>query len=129
MSFINQSVFRSCLTSGRLVQQGGSKPSPAGIYDKRGPVAWVTLNRPAQFNAYNMAMRDALFQILTAIHDYRDVRGMVLRGPAQAFSTGADLAEFGIAPSPIGPRWVRFRRDLWGMLRALPIPTIAPIHA
>ena len=125
---INQVVFSSAITSGRLVQQEGSKPSPAVLYDKRGPVAWVTLNRPAQFNAYNMAMRDDLFQILAAIHDDRDVRAMVLRGAGQAFSTGGDLAEFGMAPSPIVARWVRFRRDVWGMLRALPIPTIAAIH-
>src|SRR5579863_4789994 len=108
-------------------------PSPANgssavLYARRGPVAWVTLNRPAQFNAYNMAMRDALFQILTAIHDDRDVRAMVLRGAGQAFSTGGDLAEFGMAPSPIVARWVRFRRDVWGMMRALPIPTVAAIH-
>jgi enoyl-CoA hydratase/carnithine racemase len=53
---------------------------------------------------------------------------MVLRGAGQAFSTGGDLAEFGMAPSPIVARWVRFRRDVWGMLRGLPIPTIAAIH-
>src|SRR5208282_4253413 len=102
--------------------------SSAVLYAKRGPVAVVTLNRPAQFNAYNMAMRDDLFQILGAIHDDREVRAMVLRGAGQAFSTGGDLAEFGMAPSPIVARWVRFRRDVWGMLRALPIPTIAAIH-
>ena len=105
-----------------------SNDSRAVLYEKRGSVAWVTLNRPAQFNAYNMAMRDALFQILAAIHDDADVSAMVLRGAGQAFSTGGDLAEFGMAPSPIVARWVRFRRDVWGMLRALPIPTIAAIH-
>ena len=105
-----------------------SDGSSAVLYEKRGPVAWVTLNRPAQFNAYNMAMRDDLFQILDAIHGDRDVRAMVLRGAGQAFSTGGDLAEFGMAPSPIVARWVRFRRDVWGMLRALPVPTIAAIH-
>src|SRR5713226_3204149 len=102
--------------------------SPAVLYAKRGAVAWVTLNRPDQFNAYNMAMRDDLFQILAAIHDDRDVRTMVLRGAGQAFSTGGDLAEFGMAPSPIVARWVRFRRDVWGRLRELPIPTVAAIH-
>src|SRR5208282_4834729 len=102
--------------------------SSAVLYARRGAVAWVTLNRPAQFNAYNMAMRDDLFQILAAIHDDREVSAMVLLGAGQAFSTGGDLAEFGMAPSPIVARWVRFRRDVWGMLRALPIPTIAAIH-
>jgi len=55
--------------------------SPAVLYAKRGAVALVTLNRPDQFNAYNMAMRDALFQILAAIHDDTEVRAMVLRAP------------------------------------------------
>src|ERR1700676_4335908 len=102
--------------------------SPAVLYAKRGAVAWVTLNRPDQFNAYKMAMRDDLFQILAAIHEEIEIRAMVLRGAGKAFSTGGDLAEFGMAPSPIVARWVRFRRDVWGMMRALPIPTVAAIH-
>jgi len=105
-----------------------SKDSSAVLYARRGPVAWVTLNRPDHFNAYNMAMRDELFSILGAIHDDTEVRAMVLRGAGKAFSTGGDLAEFGTAPSPIVARWVRFRRDVWGMMRALPIPTVAAIH-
>jgi enoyl-CoA hydratase len=102
--------------------------SSAVLYAKRGAVAWVTLNRPDQFNAYNMAMRDDLFQILAAIHEDTEVRAMVLRGAGKAFSTGGDLSEFGMAPSPVVARWVRFRRDVWGMMRALPIPTVASIH-
>ncbi len=105
-----------------------SNGSSAVLYAKRGAVAWVTLNRPDQFNAYNMAMRDELFQILAAVHEDSTVRAMVLRGAGKAFSTGGDLAEFGMAPSPIVARWVRFRRDVWGMMRALPIPTVAAIH-
>jgi enoyl-CoA hydratase len=102
--------------------------SSAVLYAKRGAIAWVTLNRPDQFNAYNMAMRDDLFQILGAIHDDSEIRAMVLRGAGKAFSTGGDLSEFGMAPSPVIARWVRFRRDVWGIMRALPIPTVAAIH-
>ena len=100
----------------------------AARYEKRGAIAWVTLNRPAQLNAYNVAMRDAMFQILSAIHDDPEVRAMVLCGAGAAFSTGGDLREFGTAPSPIAARWIRFRRDVWGRLKALPIPTIAAVH-
>jgi len=67
--------------------------SPAVLYAKRGAVAWVTLNRPDQFNAYNMAMRDDLFQILAAIHEDTEVRAMVLAGAGPAFSTGGDVSE------------------------------------
>ncbi len=98
------------------------------IFEKRDGVAWVTLNRPGQLNAYNTAMRDDLFQVLDAVQDDPDVRAMVLAGAGKAFSTGGDLSEFGSAPSPTIARWVRFRRDVWGRLKALPVPTVAACH-
>lgn len=100
----------------------------AVLYEKRGPVGWVTLNRPDQYNAYNVAMRDGLYGVLGAIHDDAEVRAMVLTGAGPAFSTGGDLHEFGSAPSPVAARWVRFRRDVWGRLKSMPIPTIAAVH-
>ncbi len=97
-------------------------------FEKRGAVAWVTLNRPGRLNAYNLAMRDDLFEILGALHDDPEVRAMVLTGAGAAFSTGGDLNEFAAAPSPIAARWVRFRRDVAGRLRSLPVPTVAAVH-
>ena len=43
------------------------------IYEKSGHIARVTLNRPQAMNAYNIRMRDDLFQVLTAIRDDPDV--------------------------------------------------------
>jgi enoyl-CoA hydratase len=98
------------------------------LFEKRGAVAWVTLNRPQQYNAYNIAMRDALYEALWAVHHDPEVRAMVLTGAGPAFSTGGDLREFGQAPSPVVARWVRFRRDVWGLMRSLPVPTVAAVH-
>src|SRR5258707_14035443 len=108
-----------------------SPPSPGFStirFEKRNRIAWITLNRPRQLNAYNVAMRDDLFAALSAIHDDPEVRAMVLSGAGPAFSTGGDVSEFGSAPSPTIARWVRFRRDVWGRMRALPIPTVAALH-
>jgi enoyl-CoA hydratase/carnithine racemase len=98
------------------------------LYEKRGAIAWVTLNRPEKLNAYNVEMRDALYETLSAIHQDSAVRAMVLRGAGDSFSTGGDVSEFGQAPSPIAARWIRFRRDVWGRLRSLSIPTVAAVH-
>src|SRR5215471_17272604 len=90
---------------------------PAVLYEKRDNVAWVTLNRPERLNAYNVEMRDNLFEVLSAVQDDPDVRAMVLTGAGNSFSTGGDVNEFGQAPSPTAARWIRFRRDVWGRLR------------
>jgi enoyl-CoA hydratase len=109
-------------------RHGDASAQPAVLFEKRGTVGWVTLNRPRQYNAYNVAMRDALYEALWAIHHDPEITAMVLTGAGPAFSTGGDLHEFGQAPSPAVARWVRFRRDVWGLLRSLPIPTIAAAH-
>jgi enoyl-CoA hydratase len=105
------------------------KPAlPAVIYEKRDAVAWVTLNRPERLNAYNVEMRDGLFEALSAVQEDPEVRAMVLAGAGRAFSTGGDVSEFGQAPSPTAARWIRFRRDVWGRLRGLTVPTVAAVH-
>jgi enoyl-CoA hydratase/carnithine racemase len=98
------------------------------LFEKRDGIAWVTLNRPDRLNAYNVAMRDDLFAALDTVHSDLNLRAMVLAGAGTAFSTGGDVSEFGQAPSPTAARWIRFRRDVWGRLRALPIPTVAAVH-
>ncbi len=105
-----------------------SAVSPAVLYAKHDNVAWVTLNRPDRLNAYNVEMRDSLFEALSAIYDDPEVRAMVLAGAGSSFSTGGDVSEFGQAPSPAAARWIRFRRDVWGRLRQMPIPTVAAVH-
>ena len=58
---------------------------------RTGPVGIVSLNRPEVLNAYNVAMRDALFEALQAVRDDPDVGALVLRGNGPAFSTGGDV--------------------------------------
>jgi enoyl-CoA hydratase/carnithine racemase len=105
-----------------------STTSTAVLYDKDGAVAIISLNRPDVLNAYNVAMRDALFEALQAAADDPEVRAVILRGNGSAFCTGGDVSEFGSAPSPIAARDVRWRRDGWGLLRTMPKPVIAAVH-
>jgi enoyl-CoA hydratase/carnithine racemase len=98
------------------------------IYEKLGHIGRVTLNRPEVLNAYSVAMRDDLHEVLGAVADDEDVRVLVIRGAGRAFCAGADIREFGTAPSPVAARQIRFARDVWTRLYALPRPTIMQLH-
>jgi enoyl-CoA hydratase/carnithine racemase len=99
------------------------------IYQKQDSIAYVTLNRPQALNAYNIRMRDELYQVLGAIKDDAEVRVAVFRGAGgRAFCAGADLTEFLTAPSPLIARRARWERDVWGLFLSLPQPLIAALH-
>ena len=99
------------------------------IYEKRNGIAYVTLNRPEVLNRYNLKMRDELYQVLTAIRDDPGVLIAIFKGAGErAFCVGADLTEFGTAPSPIIARQVRWERDIWGLFTSLKQPLIAAVH-
>ena len=98
------------------------------IYDKDDGVARLTLNRPDVLNALNLQMRDELWSALEAFRDDPDARVLVLRGAGDAFSAGADISEFGTAPSYVEARRARHERDVWGLLLHLPKPLIAAVH-
>jgi enoyl-CoA hydratase/carnithine racemase len=98
------------------------------LYERRDGVGWVTLNRPRVLNAVNLQMRDELWSLLDALELDPDVGVVVFRGAGSAFSSGADISEFGTAPSYVEARRARLERDVWGRLLHFPKPTIAAIH-
>ena len=102
---------------------------PFVLAERRGDAVWLTLNRPERLNAVHLEMRDELWMQLALLRDDPTARVAVLRGAGErAFSAGADITEFGSAPSFIEARDARVRRDLWGVMVALEIPLIATIH-
>jgi len=64
----------------------------AVLFERRGQVGWITLNRPEQRNAVNAEMRDELIRILTEARLDFDLRALVLTGAGKGFCTGADLS-------------------------------------
>lgn len=91
-------------------------------------VATITLNRPERRNAMNMAVRDLLWTYLEACRDMPDVRAIVFRGEGSCFSAGADISEFGTAPSVIASRRARHDRDVWELLLDHRCFTVARLH-
>jgi len=99
------------------------------IYEKKGGIVYITLNRPQALNAVNIKMRDELYEVLPAIEDDPEVMVGIIRGAGdRGFSAGADITEFGTTPSQAIARQVRWERDLWGKFLGVSKPLIAAIH-
>jgi enoyl-CoA hydratase/carnithine racemase len=99
------------------------------IFEKTGFTATVILNRPEVLNIHNMAMRDDLFEVLSAIREDDEIRVVLFKGAGEkAFCAGADLKEFLTAPPPATAREVRFDADLWNIFTHMPQPLMAAVH-
>jgi E-phenylitaconyl-CoA hydratase len=64
------------------------------LYEKKGKVAYITINRPEAYNAINFETWDALTQAWKDTRDDKDVWVIVITGAGdKAFSAGQDLKE------------------------------------
>ena len=72
----------------------------AVLYEARGSVALVTLNRPQALNSFTRAMHRDLWAVLDRVNADKSIRALVLTGGGRGFCAGADLAEFDFAPGP-----------------------------
>lgn len=94
-----------------------------------GGIAVLTLDRPRALNAINLGMRDQLWQWLEFMRDDPELRAVIVRGAGErAFCAGADVTEFGSAPSYLAARDARRNRDVWGLMAELPVPLVAAVH-
>ncbi len=63
------------------------------LFDVKGAVALVTLNRPQALNALNGATLQELGEVLDQINVHDDIRAVVVTGAGRAFVAGADITE------------------------------------
>jgi enoyl-CoA hydratase/carnithine racemase len=93
----------------------------------RGTVTEIEFDHPP-INIYDVATRDALCDVLTGVIADPGVHVVVFTATGDHFSAGADLKEFGTAPSLFAMRDARWGRDVWGLLRAVPVPMLASMQ-
>ena len=98
------------------------------VFEKVGGVAHLALNRPDRLNAYSVAMRDDFAEALHVVAADDEIDALLITGKGRAFCAGADLSEFGTAPSQVIARNARWQRDVWGQLLSLDKPIVVAAH-
>ncbi|MCX7634232.1 MAG: enoyl-CoA hydratase-related protein [Syntrophales bacterium] len=64
------------------------------LYEKQGPIAIITINRPEALNALNTEVNVKLIEAMGRAEDEGDVRVVILKGAGEkAFVAGADIKE------------------------------------
>jgi len=73
------------------------------VYEKSGPVATITLNRPQTINALNPQMVAEMHQALDESDADAEVRAIILTGSGRGFSAGFDIARRADGSSSLEP--------------------------
>jgi enoyl-CoA hydratase len=101
------------------------------LYERRGPVAKITLNRPKVLNALSVGLIRDMHAAFDRLEADEEVRVVVLLGAGRAFSAGYDLKESAAEPARGVVAWrERLERDVRFTLRVwdCPKPVIAAVH-
>ena len=99
------------------------------LYEKKGAIAYVTVNRPKVLNALNTPTWKDL---RTAFEDARDdttVRGVILTGAGdKAFIAGADIGELAHVAAFEAEQASRFGQDVLDLIENLGKPVVAAVN-
>lgn len=69
------------------------------IFEKKGSLAWITLNRPEKLNAIDWpgqeGICDDFFDALREVEEDDELKVVIIKGAGRAFCAGQDLSTVG----------------------------------
>jgi len=109
------------------------------LYENKGPIARIKLNRPRYRNAQSQMMLQEMDDAFQAAADDNAVRVIILSGEGERFSSGHDLGTaeeiedqieraYPEGPAGVYQRMEKIYYDYGMRWRDLPKPTIAMVH-
>jgi methylglutaconyl-CoA hydratase len=108
-----------------------AKKNTSVLYELKGGIARLTLNRPDKRNALNEELIASLKQSLQQVHNDQTVRVAVLSGAGSDFCSGADLSalqKISTATVASNLEDARSLMDLFMLIRSVRVPVIAAVH-
>jgi enoyl-CoA hydratase/carnithine racemase len=99
------------------------------LYNKKGSIAYVTVNRPKVLNALNTPTWKDLRAAFEDARDDAAVRGVILTGAGdKAFIAGADIGELAHATPVVAEQSSRFGQAVLDLIENLGKPVIAAVN-
>jgi 2-(1,2-epoxy-1,2-dihydrophenyl)acetyl-CoA isomerase len=107
------------------------------LFETRGAVGIMTLNRPESLNAMNPEMLDTMFRVAQKAADDPAIRSLIITGNGRAFSAGGDVkgmatrdgaSSGGTAPLLTGAEALRQQEEISRLLAEMPKPTICAVN-
>src|SRR6202795_3918694 len=98
-----------------------------------GPIATITLNRPAAFNSIDLSIARKLEQLGAEVEASDDIKVLVIEGEGRAFCGGGDLQTIGAAAAadtiaPVVGELLQHYHAFITTLRRMPKIVLASVH-
>jgi enoyl-CoA hydratase/carnithine racemase len=106
----------------------GQRDEGAVLLEQSGPIATLTLARPAALNALSWAMYGQLQEHLARLAADESLRVLIVRGAGKAFAAGTDIQQFRGFTGEDGIAYERHMEEILSGLYSFPRPTIAAVH-
>jgi enoyl-CoA hydratase/carnithine racemase len=99
------------------------------VYEKKGGIAYVTLNRPKVLNALNRRTWEELRAVFEDARDDAEVRGVILTGAGdKAFIAGADISELAHVTAVEAQASSSYGQGVLDLIENLGKPVIAAVN-
>ena len=107
----------------------GEKKFETIIYEQKGAIAIITMNRPDKLNACSTYMYKDIDKALDIIEENDEIRAVVITGSGdQAFSAGADLEELNFDNLKQSRKYIDIDAKTFRHLENIPQPVIAAVN-
>jgi enoyl-CoA hydratase len=99
------------------------------LYEKKGAVAYITLNRPQVLNALNQRTWEELRSAFEDARDDAEIRGIIVTGAGdKAFAAGADISELAKATAVEAEESSSYGQEVLNLVESLGKPVIAAVN-
>jgi enoyl-CoA hydratase/carnithine racemase len=99
------------------------------LYEKKGPIAYITINRPKVLNALNAKTISELRSAFEETRDDFEVRGVIFTGAGdKSFAAGADISEMANDTPLTAQEKTRTGQALTDLVENLGKPVIAAVN-